>query len=415
MLIQLKIENFYSIKDEIKFSMVASSDDTLECNVINFKGMKLLKSAVIYGPNASGKSNILRAMQYISFLVGTSHNKLPGQTLPFIPFKLDEANKIRPSKFELVFTIDNVKYIYGFSLDGEKIYTEYLYHYPKGKLAMIFDRDINRSPKIYKFNVDKKIQNEYSHKTPENTLYLSKSANLNYEKTSLVAKWFMEKLVVVINDLSYLYDLDTYTKTFLRADVISKAKVNDFISKADNGILNFEVKDRTIDDDYFKDYPKEIRDALVERYRREVETKHKGRDREGNEIEVVFKMSEEASGTQVMFNIAGPFLDVLSNGGILIMDELEAHLHPHLTRYLVDMFNNPEYNKGNAQLIFATHNTTLLHGNVLRRDQIWLTEKKDDNSTDLRSVFEYKARKDENIEKGYLSGRYGAIPILDLG
>ena len=157
MLIQLSIENFYSIKDEIKFSMVASSDDTLECNLIDFKGINLLKSAAIYGPNASGKSNILRALSYISFLVSSTHNKLPGQTLPFIPFKLDESYKKRPSKFELVFAIDNVKYIYGFSLDKNKIYTEYLYQYSKGKIAMIFDRDISRLSQIYKFNTDKKI------------------------------------------------------------------------------------------------------------------------------------------------------------------------------------------------------------------------------------------------------------------
>lgn len=349
-------------------------------------------------------------------MVSSSHNKLPGQTLPFIPFKLDEYYKTRPSRFELVFAIDNVKYIYGLSLDKTKIHKEYLYYYPKGKIAMIFDRDIDRPSQIYKFNTDKKIQNEFCLKTPENTLYLSKSANLNYEKTSSIVKWFINQVVVVLDEMSYFFDLDDYTKALVLEDDSSRTKIRDLISKADTGIVDFEIKERAVGDDYLKDlkdWPKELKDKLVQKYSQQVEIKHKGRDKDGKEIEVIFKMSEEASGTKMVFNIAGPFLDTLTNGGLLIMDELEAHLHPHLTRYLVDMFNNPEYNKGNAQLIFATHNTTLLHDNILRRDQIWLTEKKEDNSTDLRSVFEYRARKDENIEKGYLSGRYGATPILD--
>lgn len=412
MLLEFSVENFLSIKDKVTMSLVASKDKSLNCNIISFHEINLLKSAVIYGPNASGKTNILKALSYITRLILNSDKNKPNEPIEYTPFKLNRTYEKKPSRFEIIFEIDSIKYIYGFSLDRDKIHNEYLYYYPFGRMATIFERDIN-DPAVYKFTADKQRQRGLKVNTPDNTLYLSKSANLNYEKTSVVVEWFREKMGIVLAQDFYLHGLGRYTKEVLFKNDIIKAQIKNLISKTDRNIVDVRVKEREIGEDFFKDFPKDIRDLLIEDARREVEMVHFGLDRDGNETEVMLKLSEESSGTQKMFNMAGPFIEVLSNGEILVMDEFEMSLHPHLVRYLIDIFNSPKYNKHGAQLLIATHNTGLLRPNIMRRDQIWLTEKKADHSTELRSLYEYKARKDKNIEKGYLSGRYGAIPIFD--
>ena len=342
---------------------------------------------------------------------------MPDESIEINPFKLDKNFEDKPSGFEIVFEIDNIKYIYGFSLNETRVVSEYLYYYPHDKLATIFERDIYNNP-IYRFTIDKKRQRDLTINTPDNTLYLSKSANLNYEKSSIVVKWFREKLGTIRPRDFYLPNLSKYTKGILAEakDDTTKRNVMDLITKADIGIADVRIKDIDVEaDEFLKDFPKEIRDMFVEDARRSVETVHFGVDKEGNKIDVIFDLSEESSGTQKIFNMAGAFIEVLSNGELLVMDEIETSLHPHLVRYLVDIFHNPKYNKYGAQLIIATHNTTLLHPNILRRDQVWFTEKKADHSTDLRSLYEYNERKDKNMEKGYLSGRYRGHPFIGLG
>lgn len=412
MLLEFSIENFLSIKERITMSLVASKDKSLDYNITKFNDMYLLKSAVIYGPNASGKTNILKALSYISHLILNSDRNKPGEPIDFRPFKLDKAYEERPSRFEIVFEIEGVKYIYGFSLDLYKIHNEYLYYYPYGRMSTIFERNINNLD-IYKFTSDKPRQRSIKINTPDNTLYLSKSANLNYERTSIVVEWFRKKMGIILARDVYLYGLGRYTKDALAKDTNIKSQIKNLISKTDKNIIDVRIEERQIDNDIFKDYPKDVREYLIQDMRREVQMVHFGLDKNGDNTEIILKLSEESSGTQKIFNMAGPFIEVLSNGEILVMDEFEMNLHPHLVRYLIDIFNNPKYNKHGAQLIIATHNTSLLRPNIMRRDQIWLTEKKSDHSTELRSLYEYKARKDKNIEKGYLSGRYGAIPELD--
>jgi hypothetical protein len=392
--------------------MVASEDDSLSNNIIEFDKTNLLKSIAIYGPNASGKTNILRALPYVASLIMNSHENQPGEAIDFRPFKLDKKTENSPSVFEIVFEIDGIKYTYGFSVDQSKVYKEYLYYYPRGRKRRIFVRDLD-DPKIYTFPVDEIRQNVIKENTRENMLYLSRSANMNYEKTSIVVKWFSDKIRTILRD-SYLLGLDTYTKKVCdESDDIKTLIMKSYISKADSGIVDIKIKEKEIGEDFLKDAPKEIRDIIIKQERRDVETIHHGLDKEGNKIAIAFNLSEESKGTRKLFSWAGPFVDVLKNGRLLLIDEFERSLHPLLVRYLLSMFNDPEYNKKGAQLIIATHSPYLLHPDILRRDQVWLTDKNSDQGTELRSLYEYRVRKYENIEKGYLAGRYGSIPNLD--
>jgi len=410
MLLQFSVTNFLSIKEKVTLSMIASSDNSLSDNVTKFNNINLLKSVAIYGPNASGKTNILRAFSYMAHLITDSHKNQPGEA-DFKPFRLDRKTENGPSIFEIIIEIDGIKYIYGFSVGPSQVYNEYLYYYPRGRKRRIFIRD-TRDPKIYTFPEDEIRQNIIKENTRENMLYLSRSANMNYEKTAIVVKWFSDKIRTIFRD-SYTLGLERYTKKVCAENNEIKTRIlSDYISKADKGIIGISIKEKEIGDDFLKDAPKEIRDLLIEQERRDVETIHFGWDKEGKEISIPFNLSEESNGTRKLFSWAGPFVDVLNNGRLLLIDEFENSLHPLLVRYLIGIFNNSEYNKNGAQLIIVTHSPYLLHPDVLRRDQIWLADKNSIQSTELRSLYEYRVRKYENIEKGYLAGRYGAIPNL---
>lgn len=414
MLLEFSVSNFLSIKDEITLSMVASTDKFLSKNTIQFNKNILLKSVAIYGPNASGKTNILYALYYATHLIINSHRIQSGETLDYRPFRLDKKYETKPSSFKIVLEIDSIKYIYEFSLDKDKIHKENLWYFPPphGRKKIIFSRDIARGDKIYKFpKKDEKMLNIIKTNTRDNMLYLSRSANMNYEKTSSVVDWFTKN----IRTMNPENDLITgvYTKMVLSADETKKTTIRNFLAKADSGIVGIDVKEKSFNDDFLKEFPKELRDLILEEERKAVETIHNGLDYEGNKIEVRFGLDEEAKGTRKMFNLAGPLMDALAGGRLLTIDEIETSLHPILVRYLINVFNDPKYNKRGAQLIFTTHNTHLMHPTIIRRDQMWLTEKGEDQATRLLSVCEYKVRPDENIEKGYLLGRYGAIPNLE--
>jgi len=417
MLLEFSVKNFLSIKDEITLSMVATKDKSIDYNLTKFNKDNLLKSAAIYGPNGSGKTNILHAIYYATRLIIYSHNKQQGETFQIKPFILDKNYENEPSSFNLVFEINGIKYIYKFSLDKNKIHEETLWHYPPPyrRKRIIFSRDINAS-KVYNFPQDEKFQREIEGHTLDNMLYLSRSANMKYAKTAVIVDWFLKNKESMFPENFMLTDLRT--KELLARDDDNKYKITDFISKADKSIIGIEMEENDVGDNFLNEnnflkiLPKEVIDKVVEDARRKVKTIHSGIDEKGNKIQVRFELSEEAKGTRKMFRLSGSFIDALSNGQLLVIDEIETSLHPNLVRCLIETFNNPEYNKHGAQLIFTTHNTHLMHNTIMRRDQIWLTEKGDDQGTRLSSLCEFSIRPDENIEKGYLLGRYGAIPNI---
>jgi AAA15 family ATPase/GTPase len=258
--------------------------------------------------------------------------------------------------------------------------------------------------------MNRKEQNALSKRTLDNALYLSTSANWNYEGTKEAFEWFSEKLRFASSESGIIYTI----KQFNENDESAKS-IKNFITEADVGIVDMNAVVKDISEEAFpKELPDDFKKILLKFGGTEAEIKaiHIGKDKEGKEKPIEFDFTEESEGTRKMFNFAGPFNDVLKNGRLLIIDELDTKLHPLLTKYLVELFHNPNKNVNNAQLIFTAHCTHLLHEKVLRRDQIWFTSKRSDQSTDLYSLYEYKARNDEDIEKRYLAGRYGAIPVL---
>lgn len=419
MLIEFSIENYRSIKEKVTLSLVSTSDKSLDNNLIRntvLKNENLLRSAAISGPNASGKTNVLLAINFLNTLVVMSHKNQKGDKIKVSPFMLDENCVSKPSRFEVIFIKDDVKYIYGVAVTTEKVVEEYLYYYPKGRKAIIFTRDINRDP-IYIFNTDHTKQKFISSKILDNVLYLSGATQLNYDKTSVAFDWFKYVLQVIgPTDDPRLQD---FTVEMLNKDESIKALIMKGLSEADLGIddISAQIKDVSIDD-LPSEFPDELKKLAVNGTFQTVNIKsiHRGIDVNGNEQKVSFEFEDESEGTRRMFSLIGPWIEALINGHVLIIDELETKLHHKLSVFLINLFNNPTQNKNNAQLVFTTHNTNLLDQDLLRRDQIWLTEKNQKfGSTDLYSIVEFSPRNDKNIQRGYLAGRYGALPFVNDG
>lgn len=418
MLIEFKAENFRSIRDEVTFSLLASSDRSLEGNLIELDALKkndrLLKSAVIYGANASGKSNVLLAISNLQKLVMTSVKNQEGDLLPFEPFKLTPEWMSKPSKYSVFFVKNNTRYKYTVSFNKTKVIDEELYYYPSNREALIFER---RNTTEFKFTTDKRIQNDISKRTLDNVLYLSNSAQQNYDKTLEAFKWFREDLKIIgARTLSEHGDL---TIRMLNQDDNSKKAILRSLEGADLGLIDISANIENINPD---DLPAEILNQLPRSFDTtngklqviEINTFHRAKDENGKEHNIQFDFNkEESEGTKRFFSLIGPWLNALQNGHVLFVDELELKLHPMLSEHLVRLFHDKGYNKNNAQLIITTHNTNLLNDEIFRRDQIWFTEK-DPNAgnTNLYSLLEFQVRKDQNILKGYLMGRYGALPFI---
>lgn len=412
MLVQFSVENYMSIKDKVVFSMLASSDKELSENVINNKTEKCLKSAVIYGANASGKSNFLKAIKAVEIMMINSNNMQPGMTLPITPFKFDSDFAARPSSFEFIMIINDIKYAYGFVADSKKIYDEYLYYYPNGRETEIFERtDVNK----FHYTVAERKLKDIEEKNTENKFFLATATTWNYEKTKPVFDY-------ITNGINVLFDYEQLkTTSFEQYNSDSTGELKEFslkvLSEAELNINNFTVSNVEMTEEQLKMLPPELKTffpAGAKGY--SITTTHNVIDEEGNERNIKLDFEEESLGTKNIF-ILNPFLlHVLKEGKMLVIDELDRSLHPFLVKYIVKLFNSEEYNKNGAQLIFNTHDTNLLSLNLFRRDQIWFTEKDyKSGATDMYPLDDFPVRKTENIQKGYLNGRYGAIPFVAMG
>ncbi len=412
MLVQFSVENYMSIKDKVVFSMLASSDKELSENVISNKSEKCLKSAVIYGANASGKSNFLRAIRAVALMMINSNNMQPGMTLPIVPFKFDTDFARRPSSFELIMIINDVKYVYGFVADSTKIYEEYLYYYPNGRETEIFERtNVNK----FHYTVAERKLKDIEEKNTENKFFLATATTWNYEKTKPVFDY-------ITNGINVLFDYEQIkTTSFEEYNSDSTGELREFalkvLNEAELNINNFTVSNVEMTEEQLKMLPPELKTFFPNgRKGYSITTTHNVIDQEGNERNIKLDFEEESLGTKNLF-ILNPFLlHVLKEGKMLVIDELDRSLHPFLVKYIVKLFNSEEYNKNGAQLIFNTHDTNLLSLNLFRRDQIWFTEKDyKSGATDMYPLDDFPVRKTENIQKGYLNGRYGAIPFVAMG
>jgi len=415
MLIEFNIENFRSIKEEITLSMVSTKDNSFENNLIKtevLKGESLVKSAILYGANASGKTNILLALRELRRLVMNSHENQKGGSILFYPFKLDNLYLEKPTKFSVTFIKKGVKFVYGLSFNGEKVITEHLYTYPNNYKKIIFERNNTNE---YKFVVDEKKQNFISERTLPNVLYLSKATQENIAIVSQAFDWFKDNLRII--ESTDHPGLSEYTAMMLKEDNTKKLILK-AIYEADVGIDDISMTMKKLNvDKMFKGVPPKVKELLIEITKDENNSGSKNIERP--EIKTIhksvpFNLGEESDGTRRIFSLIGPWIDALEKGRVLVVDEVDTKLHPKLNEFLIKLFHDKTQNKKNAQLIITTHNTNLLDiQDIFRRDQIWFTEKNNKTgATDLYSLIEYSPRKDKNIERGYLAGKYGAIPYI---
>jgi AAA15 family ATPase/GTPase len=421
MLLQFTVGNFHSIKEEITLNMSATTSlkEYSDINIINTDRHSLLKSAVIYGANASGKSQLFNAFAFykafILFSATTSPDTDTDNTINIQPFRLNIAQSKKPSLFEASFIIDNIKYRYGFELTQKEVVTEWLFRTEKVKETMLFVREKNN------VEMSKEFTSEGENiitRTRKNALFLSVVVQFNGKIASHVCQWFI-KHTGVVSGLS-----DTRIKGYTAKKLKNKSyrnKIIDFVTNADLGIKDIHLEEYEVSEkNISEDMPNELKNILKQSIGETRFNLYSVRDihnEKGNIVgQVEFDMDEDDSeGTKKIFSLAGPIIDSLTNGKTIFIDELDARLHPILTKYIVSKFNSKR-NKL-AQLIFITHDTNLLSSCNFRRDQIWFAEKDRNGATDLYSLAEYKTetgkiRNDASYEKDYLKGRYGAIPYL---
>lgn len=417
MLVEFTVKNYRSIKSEQVLSLAKAKSDELEdtnCFTPDALGsLPLLRSAAIYGANAAGKSNIIRAMMDMESIVRESASSTQeGDELSVTPFLFDDKTELEPSEFEMIFINKGIRYQYGFSATKFNIMEEWLIAYPKGRPQRWFSRVYNTKKKKSDYKFGDSLTGKKSvwqSATRANALFLSTAVQLNSEQLKPVFNWFKKKL----RPTNVGGWGPGYTATLCDKKV-TKERVLSFLKAADFNIYDVQVDKEKFDPESL---PKEIPDSAKERIIKEL------KDKEILDIKTIHKTAsnklvsldfdEESDGTQQFFSFAGPWLDTLENGYILVIDELHDNLHPKMVKYLVDLFHNDETNPNNAQLIFTTHETSILNQDVFRRDQIWFCEKDKSQATVLYPLTDFSPRKDrENIEAGYLSGRYGALPFV---
>lgn len=416
MLIEMSVANFRSLKEKQTFSLVKGAGKELQdSNTFPLPGAKdtaLLRSAAIYGPNASGKSNFLLALRTMRQVVTDSAVKQQrGDKLSIIPFLLDPDSSQSPSEFEVTFAVDGIRYQYGFTATFDRIHEEWLLAYPKGRAQNWFQRAWDEEQQTYEWELGSNLTGEkqlWQKSTRYNALFLSTAVQLNSEQLRPVFDWFKNILKVA--------GMGGWEPSFSASMCQKKEKTQivEFLQAADLNIDDVLVESRPFDFNMLPDsIPQPMRDSVAESLKNDtfmdIRTVHK--DNKGNSV--IFDFDDESDGTQKLFSFAGPWIDALSNGLVLVIDELHGSLHPRLVQYLVELFHNDQTNPKNAQLVFTTHETSILNQEVFRRDQIWFCEKDKNQATTLYPLTDFSPRKGrENLELSYLSGRYGAMPFI---
>lgn len=397
MLLEFTVGNFLSFKDKKTFSLEAGSISELKENVVKEGKYKVLRSSVIYGANSSGKSNFIKALDFMVTTVKNSSKLNSTEMLNAKPFLLNTETENKPSFFEILFTKSNKRFRYGFEIDNDKIHSEWLYilEEKSRKEILYFIRNENGIGVADIFEEAAGLES----KTRNNGLFLSVIDQFN----SNIAKIVMWELngVVILSGIDHKESINMTSVLYNEGDM--KIKLIDLIKNLNLGFESFIIND----------------DAKEE-FKKRITTQHKKFDKKGRFISSIeFKLTEqESSGTNKLFDLVGYMLFALEFGLVLIIDELDSKLHPVLTQEIIKLFNNPDTNPEKAQLIVTTHDTNLLGANLFRRDQIWFTEKDEFEATDMYSLLEFKdddgntIRKDRSFEKDYIRGRYGAIPYI---
>lgn len=380
MMLDIALTNFFSLNEKVSLDLQAANIQTkearaLSANTFAVGNERLLKTVAIYGANASGKSNIIKAIKAAVDMVLQSHNFNEGDTFGFKPFKFGNVGV--PSEFYIRFIIDGIEHEYSFSSTRDEILTECLYYYPKGRKALIFSRDERKKggkKEKYEFTSVIRRPFDVANNTSRKTLFISRASQMDREKAKEVYRWFNEQLV-----FSYRGKTTVAIDRFLGDNKDAVLRV---LKAADSDIVEFSFKDG------------------------ELTTFH----RRNPELPFDFN-TEESEGTKILFKIMLTVMDVVRNNKVMFLDEVETSLHTRLVEYLINLFHTGK----SAQLVFTTHNTHLLDMTRFRKDQIFFVNKRKDGSSDLYSLYDYKDfREKMDLEKAYLQGRFDAVPYIAL-
>lgn len=404
MILEYTCENFRSIKEKVIFSMLASKDNSFEKLLVDYKGTLINKTAAIYGANGSGKTSFLDSLNFLKLLVCNSNNHQPGDKIRQASHKLAKQNT--PTTYAIQFVKEDIRYAYGLSYTSEQIISEYLYYFPNGKQAKIFDRNLSEISFGEKFKKDFEAILNFM---KPNKLFLSVSANYSAVKEAeLVFLFFKEDLIFYPLPLEISNWLEYSIERFTHEPELKNIFI-DFMKSVGTPIQSIDTKfeKKMMSPEFIPDnIPDEIKPFFAQA--KEITST------EANIDYGLFSvnLNEESKGIQKLFEVFGPIIDIILKDKILIWDEMETSLHPSIVKEILRLIMHGKRDS-KAQLIFSTHDTNLLDLNTFRRDQIWFTELNSDRATDIYSLAELKnVRKDENISKGYMNGKYGAIPFI---
>jgi uncharacterized protein len=442
MLIEFTVENFRSFRERATLSMIAAklrarAPQVDQNNVVAINNnLSLLRSAVIYGANASGKSNLIKALAFMREFVVNSARQQDEDPIRVEPFLLRKDVAEQPSFFEVIFLLDGLQYRYGFSATKQRVVEEWLYYTPTTREVELFTRDTEGIYPGEQFRVGRLTELDL-----ENKLFLSVVAQFakRESKAGATAKRVRDWFITTCRPLTALHD-EAYLPFTL--DCIEEGRYRHQLERIVRS-LDLDITGLAVDEVPMPAMLAKIYDVVNHgenqstgnpaqlalpgmtgnRMMKELRTRHKIRDADGNiETEIDFAAPQmESEGTQKLIALTGPLLDVLAHGWVLFLDEIDSRLHPLITAAILRLFNSPETNPKNAQLVCITHDTNLLDRHVLRRDQIYFVEKDRQASSHLYSLADFKlgtdganrkVRNDQDFEKNYIQGRYGAIPYL---
>ena len=379
MVLEIRLSNMFSFRDEVTLDLQAAKIQTkkareLEGNLFSVDGEQMLKSVALFGANASGKSNVIKAIRACVNMVRSSHNYNVDTRFAISPFKFEDyANK--PSSFYIRFLLNGVEYEYSFSFMHDEIITETLYYYPNGRKSLVFSRDENRGTEkkdIYEFKTVIKRPFDVADNTSKKTLYISRASQMDREIAQKIFLFFCNDIV-----LDYqVANIDSLDNLFKER----KEQMLEVLRTADSDIIDFKIQNNAIT------------------------TFHRTNPSVAFDFE-----TEESEGTKTLFRMMVRMIGIIHEGKMLLVDEIDNSLHTQLVEFVIGMFNHSDH----AQLIYTTHNTHLLNTDFQRRDQVYFVNKREDGSSDLYSLFDFKDFRDTlDMEKAYLQGRFDAIPTI---
>ena len=391
MLIEFNFSNYRSFRDDTCLSMEATGLGSMKNCLISYKNTHLLPAVAILGKNGGGKSTVIRALgMSVRFICTAQMTQHETALIPVTPFLLNDYSKEQPTSFEFVYTMENIKYRYGFSATSKEIVTEYLYHAPKGQTALVFER--NHQGFTFRENADKKRRQLISEAVAKNQLFFAVACTMNDKPCMAAMRWFRECVFFFrdYTDLTGQIAEHTGNPSMLQS-------IKDYAINADLGI----------DDMRFESH--------LQMQHITVTSLHKGTNKSGKETTYPLQLIDESDGTRVLMAYAPAIEQALQCGGVFLVDELEKRLHPALVSMIISKFQSPVSNPNHAQLIFTTHNTEILNMELLRKDQIYFSDKDSSNgASSIYSISDFSTTTNENMRKSYLIGKFGAIPDVKI-